>query len=131
MALDKDIIESLDHEIIDIVTRLNELPFCNTLYSCGGHPETDKAATPYITMKYNSRDISRASSLHRSLLKKVPYIYFRVLPQEYSNIDFEELIGKEDHSLTYLMDYEHTRENTNEFWEGWKKVLNDYDSKPF
>ena len=124
MALNNEVIKSIDSRIRDIVVELNELPFCTTLHSCSGHPHTDSAATPYMDIKYESS--KKAVNFHSLLLEKVPYIDFKILPIEYRKYDFREVITKGNYFIHYYMYGKHTEERINEFWNGWRKVLNKY-----
>jgi len=130
MSLDKNVIKLLDPQIVDIVVKLNQLPFCSTIHSCSGHPDSDKAATPYIDIHYNSKEVKQANSFHLILLKTVPYIDFRILPPEYRGKEFEEIISKSNHFFHYYMDTKHLKNNITKFWRGWEKALNYYNSNP-
>ncbi|RLG16681.1 hypothetical protein DRN62_03230 [Nanoarchaeota archaeon] len=112
MVLDEETIKTLDERIKDIIVSLNELPFCETVSSCSGHPSTDPAATPYVDIVYH--DPKEAKRFHKALLKKVPYLDFRVLR------------GPRGESVHYIMDAEHTEEKMEKFWNGWREVLKEY-----
>ncbi len=127
MTLDENIIKLLDPEIRDVITKLNELSLCKTLYSCSGHPESNPVATPYVDIRYNPERVNEASSFHKYLMKEVPYLSFRVLPIKDRNKDFEDIIKDENHRFHYIMYGEHSRKKVNQFWEGWRRILNSYE----
>ncbi len=49
-----------------------------------------------------------------------------ILPIEYRKYDFREVITKGDYFIHYCVYGKHTEERINEFWDGWRKVLNKY-----